>query len=53
MKYDTIIKGGMVVTAEGQKRADAAIKGQKIAAVATGLSRANSNAPTIIDAKGR
>ncbi len=53
MKYDIIIKGGTVVTADGQRRADVAIKGQKIAAVGTGLARANSNGATIVDAKGK
>ncbi len=53
VKYDTIIEGGTVVTVDGQRRADVAIKGQKIAAVGTGLARASSNGATIIDAKGK
>ncbi len=60
MKYDTIIKGGTVVTADGQeragggqRRADVAIRGQKIVAVGAGLAKANSNGAAIIDAKGK
>ena len=53
MKYDTVITGGTVVTANGQKRADVAIRGQKIAAVGKGLARANRNGATLVDAKGK
>ncbi len=53
MKYDTIIAGGTVVTAEGQKRADVAIKGQKIAAVGKGLAKSSRNGTVMIDAKGK
>ena len=53
MAYDTIITGGTVVTANGQKKADVAIKGQKIAAVGKGLATRSRNGVTIVDAVGK
>src|SRR5262245_5045745 len=52
MKFDTIITGGTVVTAGGEKKADVAIKGQKIAAVGAGLAR-QKNGAAVVDAKGK
>lgn len=53
MKYDTIITGGTVVTAEGQKRADVAIKGETIAAVGSGLAKSGGNGANVIDARNK
>lgn len=53
MSYDTIITGGTVVTATGQRKADVAIKGQRIAAVGRGLANGKSNGAAIIDATGK
>ncbi len=53
MRYDTIITGGTVVAADGQKRADVAVKGQKIAAVGKGLAEGSGKGATIIDAQGK
>lgn len=44
MSFDTIIANGTVVSAEGQEKADVAIKGEKIAAVGKGLAK-KANAP--------
>ncbi len=52
MKCDTVIKGGTVVTAEGQGVADVAIRGEKIAAVGKGLAR-QADGATIVEAKGK
>jgi len=51
MTFDTIIKGGSVVTPGGCIDADVAISGEKIAAVGTGLSKL-AKANKVIDAKG-
>lgn len=47
MHYDLVIKGGLVVTAEGTSVADVAVTGERIAAVGTDLSGAQE-----IDARG-
>jgi dihydropyrimidinase len=47
--YDTVIAGGMVVTAERQMLADVAIGGESIAAVGPGLAREDA---ATIDATG-
>src|SRR5262249_25841813 len=52
MPYDTIIANGTVISAEGQEKADVAIKGEKIAAVGKGLAK-NANGAEVIDAAGR
>jgi dihydropyrimidinase len=51
MTFDTIIKGGSVVTPGGCIDADVAISGEKIAAVGAGLSKL-AKAKKVIDAKG-
>ena len=56
MKYDTIIAGGTVVSAEGPARADVGIRGERIATVAKGLAAAakrEGSPATIIDAAGK
>jgi dihydropyrimidinase len=52
MKFDTIITGGTVVTAQGQSKADVGIRGHRIAAVGKGLGR-TSTAAKVVDATGR
>ncbi|GAB4318797.1 MAG: dihydropyrimidinase [Candidatus Sumerlaeia bacterium] len=51
MKFDTIVKGGTLVTAEGTMKADVGIRGEKIAAVGVNLTSADNSA-RIIDARG-
>ncbi len=51
MTFDTIIKGGTVVTSTGSYEADVAISGEKIAAVGAGLSKL-ATANKVIDARG-
>jgi dihydropyrimidinase len=51
MKFDTIVQGGVVVTPGGRVRADVGIKGEKIAALGTNLSR-DSTVGRIINARG-
>jgi len=53
MKYDTIITGGTVVTADSQRVADVAIRGEKIAAIGKNLTSKSANGATIVDAKGK
>ena len=53
MTYDTIIRGGTVVAADSMKKADVAIKGEKIAAVGQELARTKRGGPTIVDAAGK
>jgi len=53
MPYDTIIQGGTVVTADRQRVADVAIKGERIAAIGKGLARKSSNGASIVDATGQ
>src|SRR5689334_2547404 len=50
MAYDTIIANATVVSAEGQKQADVAIQGEKIAAVGKSLPR---DGATVVDAAGK
>jgi len=51
MHYDTIVRGGTVVTPGGSIRADVGIRGEKIAAIAEDLGDAASGAQ-VIDAAG-
>ncbi|MCC5874834.1 MAG: dihydropyrimidinase [Candidatus Sumerlaeia bacterium] len=51
MKFDKIIKGGTVVTAEGSALMDVAINGEKIAALGENLA-GNCEAGQVIDATG-
>lgn len=53
MNWDTVIAGGTVVSAEGKQRADVAIRGERIVAVAKGLAGQASPATRIIDVAGR
>ena len=52
MRFDTIIKGGTLVTAQGTSRGDLGIRGEKIAAIGQNLA-ASSNGARVIDARGR
>ncbi len=49
MTFDTIIKGGSVVTPAGTVEADVGIRGEKIAAIGAGL---DANGAKVIDAGG-
>jgi len=49
--FDRLIQGGVVVTGTGMTRADVGIRGETIAAVATGLPQ--ENARQIVDASGK
>lgn len=53
MKYDTIITGGTVVTADSQRVADVAIRGEKIAAIGKNLAKKSANGAAIVDATGK
>ncbi len=53
MAYDTIIANGTVLSAEGQEQADVAIQGERVAAVAKGLAKTNTNGAAVIDATGK
>ncbi len=59
MAYDTIITGGTVFTANGPKKVDVGIKGQKIAAVRKGLVKSGSSTKggrstaKVVDATGQ
>jgi dihydropyrimidinase len=48
-KMATLIRGGIVVTAEGESRADVLIEGESIAAVGKGLDRGGAD---VVDAGG-
>ena len=50
MNFDTIIKGGTVVTPRGLRQADVGIVGEKIAAIGASLTKRNGAAT--IDASG-
>ncbi|MCH7700538.1 MAG: dihydropyrimidinase [Planctomycetes bacterium] len=52
MRFDTIIKGGTLVTAQGTSRGDLGIRGEKIAAIGRNLT-ADGNGARVIDARGR
>lgn len=51
MTFDTIVKGGKVVTPSGTVKADIGIRGEKIAAIGEGLAK-DAQANTIVDANG-
>lgn len=53
MDYDVVIAGGIVVGAEGEMRADVAIRGEQIAAVGPGLAASAGPGAEIVDASGR
>jgi dihydropyrimidinase len=53
MDYDIIITNGTLVGADGDTKADVAIRGETIAAVGLGLARAAGGGAQIIDATGR
>jgi dihydropyrimidinase len=50
-RYDILVRGGLVVTGSGMKKADLAIRGEKIVAVKRGLSQGEAN--QVIDASGK
>ena len=57
-EFDSLIRDGLVVTAQGITRADIGIRGEKIAAILTpeskeGHSRSSPHAPGTIDAAGK
>jgi dihydroorotase-like cyclic amidohydrolase len=49
--YDFVLTGGILVTGEGMRRADVAVQGERIAAVAEGLPL--GEARLVIDVAGR
>lgn len=53
MSYDVVIADGLVVSAEGEIRADVAIRGETIAAVGPGLAASAGPETRVVDAKGR
>ncbi len=53
MEYDVVITNGVLLSAEGETRADVAIRGETIAAVGPGLAAGIRDGGEIIDAKGR
>jgi len=53
MDYDVVISNGIVVSAEGEARADVAIQGERIAAVGPGLAASARDGTRIVDARGR
>lgn len=53
MKFDTVISGGTVVTAQDVKRGDVGIRGEHIAAIGRDLAKGAGGATKIIDASGR
>jgi dihydropyrimidinase len=54
MKFDTIITGGTVVSADRLVKADVAIAGERVAAVGKGLARRTEAAgATVVDAAGK
>ncbi len=53
MDYDVVITNGVLLSAEGETRADVAIRGEKIAAVGPGLAAESRVGAEIIDATGR
>jgi dihydropyrimidinase len=50
MSFETVIAGGTVVTAEGTRKADVAVKAGRIAAVGKGLAK---SAASVVDAAGK
>lgn len=53
MKFDTIIRGGTLVTARETKRADVGIRGERIAAIGARLAKSDASGAKVIDATGR
>ncbi len=53
MSYDVVIADGLVVSAEGESRADVAIRGETIAAVGLGLAASAGPGTRVVNAKGR
>ena len=53
MRFDTVIKGGKIVTAEGTTTGDVAIRGERIVAIGKGLAAEQKNGAAVIDARGR
>jgi dihydropyrimidinase len=53
MDYDLVITNGLLLGAEGETRADIAIRGETIAAVGPGLAAKAGDRAKIIDATGR
>ena len=53
MDYDVVITNGVLVGAEGETRADVAIRGETIAAVGPGLAAVEPRRAEIVDATGR
>jgi dihydropyrimidinase len=49
MGFDSVIKGGKVVTPDGVQQVDVGIKGETIAAIGAGLDTSGAN---VIDAAG-
>src|SRR5207248_11196059 len=52
MPYDLIIANGTVVSADGQERADVAVRGERIAAVGKDLAR-DAGGAKVLDASGK
>jgi dihydropyrimidinase len=53
MNYDIVITNGLVLSAQGETRADVAIRGETIAAVGQGLGADAGPDVEIVDARGR
>ncbi len=53
MKFDTIIKGGKVVSATETTLTDVGIRGEKVVAIGKNLASANGGGAEIVDARGR
>lgn len=53
MKFDTIITGGKLVSADYTTTADVGIRGEKIAAIGRGLETGGNSGAKIIDARGK
>ncbi len=53
MKFDTIIRGGRLVTATETVRADLGIRGEKIVAIGNQLAGTRHDAARVINARGR
>jgi dihydropyrimidinase len=53
MDHDILIANGLVISADGERKADVAIHGETIAAVGPGLAAASRHGTEVIDATGR
>ncbi len=53
MNYDVVITNGLLLSAEGEQRADVAIRGETIATVGLDLAAGSGSGTEIIDATGR